>query len=52
MKEVARQGPFVVYESDEHNNDYVLTDELESVYFGFDEEEAADLEIIGEQLHE
>lgn len=49
--EIARQGPFVVLEGG-INNDYILTDENESVHIGFDEEEAADLEILGERLHE
>lgn len=49
---VAEQGAFVVYESDEHNNDYILTDRTETVYFGFNEEEIADLKILAEKINE
>lgn len=49
--EIAQQGPFVVIEGG-INHDYILTDHDRSAHIGFDEEEAADLEILGEQFHE
>ena len=42
-------GPFKIVEG-EADKDFVLTDELESTLFGFDAEEAADLELAVDEL--
>lgn len=49
--EIARQGPFVIIDGG-INHDYIVTDHDRSAHIGFDEEEAADLVILGEKLHE
>jgi len=50
MNEIAHQGAFKVLESDDPNNDFILTDENELSLLGFTEEEAADIEILMEQI--